>query len=168
MGDLVRKYYIIIIVVAISLLTGAGTGYYAHDCGETEPQTVLVGLDGTVPVEVTCECKCETEACEVDINVQEQKQEGPCPPPLEFKPAKWSIGAAAGQSIFSGQFDYRINPRWSSYIEAVYITDWPEIQKQDYKWYNEPTISSTTEARYLIGVRYSPKPKLASTTSTSP
>ena len=78
---MIKKYAIIIIVSIAFFALGGGTGYVAHDCGEQEPIKVKLGLDGTVPVEVTCECICNSDPCEVNINESQTRDEGPCKNP---------------------------------------------------------------------------------------
>ncbi len=159
---MIKKYGIIIIVSIIALAVGGGTGYIAHDCGEQEPIKVKLGLDGTVPVEVTCVCECLNDPCEVTIESQ-TRDEGPCEnPPLifEIEPA-WNAGFAVGSHVLSADFTWDIKKsRFDPYIQAVYITDYSEIQStSDYSWYKDPTFVSASDTKWLVGVRFHGKRK---------
>jgi len=147
-----KSRIIIIVSFIIAFLGGGGTGYWAHDCGKQEPKKVLIGLDGTVPVEVTCKCECLSDPCTVNIE-QLPPLEGPCEePPIIFEPA-WNAGLSLGDHILSADFSWDIKrSRFDPYIQAVYITDYSSMAS-DYKW-NQSMVQSSSDTKWLIGVRY--------------
>jgi hypothetical protein len=150
---------IIIVSILIAFTAGGGTGYLAHDCGEQEPIKVKLGLDGTVPVEVTCTSEPVTVEVTCACDTIEARDEGPCEnPPLifEIEPA-WNAGFAIGSHAVSADFTWNIKKsRFDPYIQALYISDYSKIQK-DRTW--GPTMVSDSDWKALIGVRYSGRTK---------